>query len=37
MATFQEYETYKKYLQSLNISWEEYEKRLQEWCEKHKF
>ena len=37
MATIQEYEAYKRYLQSLNLSWEEYENRLQMWCEKHKF
>lgn len=37
MNKTQKYEEYKRYLQSLNLSWEEYEKRLQEWCEKHKF
>ena len=37
MNKTQQYEEYKRYLQSLNLSWEEYEKRLQEWCKKHKF
>lgn len=34
MATAQEYEAYKKYLATLNISVKEFEKRLQEWCRK---
>lgn len=37
MNKTQQYEAYKRYLQSLNLSWEEYEKQLQAWCEKHKF
>lgn len=35
MVYYKEYEKYKKYLQSLNLSHLEYEKRLREWCEKH--
>ena len=37
MNKTQQYEEYKRYLQSLNLSWEEYEKRLQAWCKKNKF
>lgn len=32
MAKTQEYEQYKKYLQSLNLSYEEYEMMINEWC-----
>lgn len=37
MATSQEYEAYKRYLQSLKLTPEEYEKRIKEWCRKHLF
>ena len=37
MASIYDYELYKRYLQSLNLSWEEYEKRLQAWCKENKF
>jgi hypothetical protein len=37
MATSQEYEAYKRYLQSLNLPPVEYEKRIREWCKKNKF
>ena len=37
MATVYDYEAYKKYLQGLNLSSVEYEKRLREWCRRHKF
>ena len=37
MATTQEHEAYKQYLRSLNLSWQEYEKRLKEWCRRNKF
>ena len=37
MNKTQQYEEYKRYLQSLNLSWEEYEKRLQAWCKENKF
>ena len=32
---YNKYEKFKKYLQSLNLSHLEYEKRLWEWCKKH--
>lgn len=37
MSKAQKYETYKKYLQSLNLSCQEYEQKLREWCIKNKF
>lgn len=37
MDKTQEYEAYKQYLRSLNLSSAEYEKRLMEWCRRHKF
>lgn len=37
MANIHDYETYKQYLRSLNLSNAEYEKRLIEWCRRHKF
>ena len=37
MATTQEYEAYKRYLQSLNLPCAEYEKRIREWCKKNKY
>lgn len=37
MATSQEYEAYKQYLRSLNLSPAEYEKRIKEWCKKNKY
>ena len=37
MSKVQKYESYKKYLQSLNLSWQEYEQKLKEWCIKNKF
>ena len=32
MSKSQEYEAYKQYLRSLNLSSAEYEKKLREWC-----
>ena len=37
MSKVQKYEAYKKYLQSLNLPWQEYEQKLKEWCIKNKF
>lgn len=37
MATIRDYEAYKLYLRTLNLSSEEYEKLLVEWCKKNKF
>jgi hypothetical protein len=37
MDKIKEYEVYKMYLRSLNLSWQEYQKRINEWCKKHKF
>lgn len=37
METVQQYESYKQYLKSLNLSPAEYEKRLREWCRRNKF
>lgn len=37
MATSQQYEAYKKYLRSLNLTSAEYEKRIREWCRRNKF
>jgi hypothetical protein len=34
-ATDGEYEAYKQYLQGLNLSCAEYEKKLREWCVKN--
>ena len=37
MATVYDYEAYKQYLRSLNLSSDEYEKRLREWCKKNNY
>lgn len=37
MNKTQEYEAYKQYLQTLNLTPKEYEKRIKEWCRKNKF
>jgi hypothetical protein len=37
MSKTMEYEAYKQYLRSLNLSSAEYEKKLREWCKKNKF
>ena len=37
MNKTQQYEAYKQYLRSLNLSSSEYEKRLREWCEKMRY
>ena len=37
MSKQDQYEDYKCYLRSLNLDWQEYEKRLAEWCRKNKF
>ncbi len=37
MSKEQAYKAYKQYLHSLNLSSEEYEKRLREWCRKNKY
>lgn len=34
MATAQEYEAYKRYLATLNITVKEYQNRLRKWCKK---
>ena len=31
------YEEFKHYLRSLNLTWQEYERRLFEWCKKNRF
>lgn len=33
----QQYEEYKRYLKSLNLTSAEYEKRIIEWCRRNKF
>lgn len=33
----QQYEEYKRYLRSLNLTSVEYEKRIREWCEKMRY
>lgn len=37
MNKTQKYEEYKRYLRSLNLSNAEYEKRIREWCRRHKY
>ena len=37
MNKTQQYEAYKQYLRSLNLTSAEYEKRIKEWCIKHKY
>ena len=37
MNKTQQYEAYKRYLISLNLSPQEYERRIFEWCKKHGF
>lgn len=37
MNKTQKYEEYKKYLQSLNLSYEEYERRMREWCKRNNY
>ena len=37
MNKTQQYEEYKQYLRSLNLTSAEYEKRLREWCKKNKY
>ena len=32
-----QYEDYKNYLKGLNLSWQEYEKRIREWCKKNNY
>lgn len=36
-GSVKEYEVYKMYLRSLNLSWQEYQKRIDEWCRRHNF
>ena len=31
------YEDYKNYLKSLNLNYQEYEKRIREWCKKNNY
>ena len=33
----QQYEEYKQYLRSLHLTSAEYERRIREWCRRHKF
>ena len=37
MNKTQQYEEYKRYLKSLNLTNDEYEKRIREWCRRNKF
>ena len=37
MNKIQKYEEYKQYLKTLNLTSAEYEKRIREWCRKHKY
>lgn len=37
MSKTMEYEEYKKYLQKLNLTPAEYQKKLRQWCKKNKF
>ena len=37
MNKTQQYEEYKQYLRSLNLTSEEYEKRIREWCKKMRY
>lgn len=37
MATVYDYEAYKQYLRSLNLTPAEYEKKIRQWCKKNKF
>ena len=37
MNKTQKYEEYKKYLQSLNLSYDEYERRIREWCKRNNY
>lgn len=37
MNKTQQYEAYKRYLQGLNLSTEEYDKKLREWCKRNKY
>ena len=37
MNKTQQYEAYKQYLLTLDITVKEYERRLREWCKKHKY
>lgn len=32
-----QYEDYKNYLKGLNLSWQEYEKKIREWCKKNNY
>lgn len=36
-AKDRQYEDYKNYLKSLNLNWQEYEKRIREWCKKNNY
>jgi hypothetical protein len=37
MSKTSQYEAYKQYLKTLNLSPVEYEKRVREWCKKHNY
>ena len=37
MATVYDYEAYKQYLQGLNLSPSEYERKIKEWCKKNNY
>lgn len=37
MTKEQKYEEFKRHLWSLNLDWQEYERRLREWCIKNNF
>lgn len=36
-ATVYDYEAYKSYLRTLDLTYEEYDKMLREWCKKNNF
>ena len=37
MSKSEQYEAYKRYLESLNLPYREYERRIIEWCKKNKY
>lgn len=37
MNKTQQYEEYKRYLRSLNLPWQEYQRLIEEWCRKNKY
>lgn len=37
MSKDADYEAYKAYLRSLNLTWQEYQRLIEEWCKKNKY